>query len=387
MAYAFNITNSLTLISISFSIFAWLLFQKTWRASVFWLANILFTLALAVTLQYMMKISPPDAHTLFYSTYAYPNICLAVFMTLVGSFVMFTYYDLIWLRHKKYIVAIMAFIIAIAAVPLLYLGFNWLSDCIASFCCGAISTWTCILFFHRKIQRLNIRPMLFIATIALIISTFISGIEETPALLEKLSQPDFRLSYPLTQWGGHNEPLASITRTNFLGNESELLAIQYAGNINALVQALQKTGWGNAPKASLTVILNRIGAKDRSQELPLFPDLYQAEKPLLVMTKKIDNTNEFLILRIWPSQVLLQPNNLPLWFGTIKFHRTWHWKTLPNTAEENELSPLLILQQDLSSFSRILTETDKPLCKALVCQKFILKIINNKTRPPDDDYY
>ncbi|MCD6048411.1 MAG: lssY [Gammaproteobacteria bacterium] len=385
MAYVFNMTHAVTLTCVCLSVLAALFFQHAWRASLFWLLNIFLAFCLSVVIQLVMKASPPDPHSSFYAIYSYPSVHLAVFTAMVGNFMMFTYYNPVWLKYKKYIVLGLLALIACASVPLLYFGFNWLSDCIASFACGCLTTWLSILFFYRKSQPIETRPLVFIAFTTLLVAMFSIGITNTTHFLERLEKPAFSLNYSLDNWWQKNSLPIPFSRTNFLGTQSELLTVQYAGNLQVLIKTLEKQGWVIAPKANLAVILNRIGAKDRSQQLPLFPDLYQAQKPVLIMTKLLAENHQMLILRLWSSQILLHPKNVPLWVGTLKFHQTWHWHKSVAASPEANISPTSVLVNDLPRFKSLQTQTDQSLCHNDSCQADILKLMTLQKNPLPDD--
>lgn len=373
MAYAFNLTSTITLCSVSITLFAWLLFQKAWRPAFYWVTNIVLTLLFTQLVQHHTWVVPPDVHSKLAFTSTYPSISLAIYTAILGNFLLLSYYSRTWLHFKKHLLLFILFCIGCAAIPKLYFGFNWLSSCIASVVCAAISTWVCILFFYRKLSRTDLKPMLFIACIAGLIATGAISIRGSQAFICRLEKPEFSMSFDLDKWWRNAKLPVTPYRTNILGFATEPLSVQYAGNLKTLQHALEAEGWQVAPKPSLAVILNRIGAKDRASQLPLLPDLYHANKPNLIMTKINRGTNQMLILRLWSSQILLQPDQVPLWLGTINFHHIWHWHRIEQT-QMNRLTTLVLLQTDLNQFPNKIEQPLNANCE-LFCEQNILKII------------
>jgi membrane protein DedA with SNARE-associated domain/membrane-associated phospholipid phosphatase len=374
MASIYYFTNAVTLYSIAAALFAWLILQKAWRVTFYWGLNIAITYLIIKILQHFITMPPPDSHSHLYATHVFPSVSLGILAALFGNFLMLSYYSSTWLRYKKPLLLFMFFLLSCAALPKLYFGFHWLSNCLASVLCAAIATWICILFFHRKLSHLDLKPILFIASAVAIIATSVLSITNGQTFITELEQPEFNMSYNLQKWW-NNEPLPILTyRKNILGEAAEPLSIEYAGNLKFLTKTLEKQSWQIAPKASLAVILNRIGAKTRYNQLPLFPDLYLAKKPNLIMTKIDNNSHQMLILRLWSSGILLQPHHVPLWIGTIHLHTIWHWHNQQPVLSAN-LPMLVILQADLAKLPSNITQ---PKICQIFCQANILKLFSDQ---------
>lgn len=372
MAYGYHLTSTVTLVSIGAAVSAWLLAQKAWRVCFFWGMNVLLTALLMLVLQYLIPMTPPDVHGQFYTSHAFPNISLGVFSALLGNFLLASYYSKTWLHYKKIFLLLMLILLGCAAIPKIYFGFYWLSSCIVAIMCAVVSTWLNILFFYRKKMCLDLRPVFFIAGIAMLIATVSVSVHSSQWLIMQLEKPQFTLHDSVQKWW-QNDPLPIATyRKNIFDKAAEPMSLEYAGNLNALIAALKKQGWGVAPKANLAVILNRIGAKNRADQLPLFPDLYYFEKPIVIMTKPRDATHNMLILRIWSSSVLLEPGHIPLWVGTIHYHNPWRWHR-EKEALHTDIAALHMIQNDLTEFVSYLTLPAAQNC-TMFCSEPVLKI-------------
>lgn len=240
MAYAYNLTSAVTLLSVGFALALWLITHKAWRIACYWGMNILLAVLIMVVLRYFIPMTPPDVHAQFYTAHAFPDIPLGIFSALLGNFIMLSYYTHTWLQYKKLFMLILFFIIGCATVPKIYFGFYWLSSGMVAVVCAAISTWICILFFYRRRVTIDLKPLLFIAVMAIGIATIAVSIHSSQGFITQLDKPQFTHSYSFDEWWGNQTLPVSTYRKNILGKAAEPMSIQYAGSLKAFTQTLEK---------------------------------------------------------------------------------------------------------------------------------------------------
>jgi membrane protein DedA with SNARE-associated domain len=372
MAYGYNLTSTVVLLSVGGAITAWLIMQKSWRVGFYWCLNVVLAVLLMAALKFFVPMTAPDLHSQVYYTHTFPNIPLGIFSALLGNFLLVSYYRKIWRYYKKIFLLCLCILLSCATLPTIYFGFYWLSSCIGAVMCAIASTWLSILFFYRKKTALDLRVVSFIAAVAMLIATIATSLHANKWFILQFEKPQFTVHYNAAQWW-HNAPLPVATyRKNILGKIAEPMSVEYAGNLNALVAVLKQQGWQVAPKPSLAVILNRIGAKNRADQLPLFPDLYFFEKPIIVLTKPSDASHKMLILRLWSSGVLLMPDRIPLWIGTIHYYNPWRWRREKNPQWTN-FSALQAMQGYVSSYANEITLPARETC-TIFCTEMRLKI-------------
>ncbi len=361
MAQLFLLTTPTALLFLGLGPFLWFLIQKEWRVAWYWCLNPLIAVALAYAMHDCVTIAPPNLAiaTNFISSN------LTLFCALLGNFILLSFYRSMWTRYKKFLWVSLEIVILLVALPQIYFGFHWPTGCLTSIACAAITTWSIILFFYRKRivpLRLNLNPSLIIFSLTIFILFVNNARHEVNLFLKEMVREEFHIPYSAKHWlyGKKSQPLVVLYRTNFTGKITDSITLQYAGNLTHLERDLHKAGWHTAPTPSAMVILNRIGAKDRLDQLPLLPELYQAQKPALIMTKFVRPLKRMLVLRFWPSEILLQPHNVPLWLGTVKIHTLWHWHPIEANIQflENQDFSLNELEKDLSTAHlKILTST------------------------------
>ena len=379
MLVLYYLSSTLTLTCVSLILVLALVWQKAWRTLGYWLINFSLTLLLIKSLQFFISMVPPEQHLTFISGGIYPYLSIGWCSVLIGNFFIASYYSNFLARYKKILLLSIFFFLLSATLPLIYFGLTWFSSCLAAVICAAITTWICILFFHRKESALNLKPLISFGVLVLITSV-VTASWEGQKLLGQLEKPQFQNTFNFKKWWNNTSPLPVMAyRKNILDQPEEVFTLQYAGNLNTLRHILEKQGWKVVPKANLVLILNRIAAKDRAQELPLFPDLYQAQKPILIMTKILLPQNQLVIVRWWSSNILLEPHHVPLWFGTINYRKKHYHEDLTNMAEENSAILFLVTEfkKEMISYPSQIIMPDFFGCD-MFCGQPVLKIMNVK---------
>jgi hypothetical protein len=227
-----------------------------------------------------------------------------------------------------------------------------LSDVTAGLFLGIASVlFTTLLYRKGEITPLKPGHVLLVALSTLLIAWGVYGVKYYDRALQQ-----YTLYWP-SQTLEHNE---WWTRPQIVGISPDRLKkinsipnIQWASSLDSIEQKLVARGWQKIPKANLVVILNRIAAKDRTRQLPLLPKFYLDRKPVLIMTKLLEQPERLLILRVWDSHVTLEDPNSPLWLGAVDEHQPWQPMLLDRKKMNNSVSvpsSLEILKSDLKNF-------------------------------------
>ncbi len=122
------------------------------------------------------------------------------------------------------------------------------------------------------------------------------------------------------------------------GEKEQLLNLQYAGKLAAMEKVLQRSGWHRPIPLSPTTSLHWLMPKSGWNGLPVLPQFHDGRNEALLLVHSLpdsQSTNEFLALRFWPADVLLD-NSVPLWVGTLtrmRVRRYFSLLALPRTEE------------------------------------------------------
>lgn len=347
---AFGSFDVYAVVLIALSLY--LMSQRRWQALVCWLANVFSCWLLISLCKSFVPVLRPATNLFFFSNGSFPSLHGGLMMALVMGVVMLILPRIY--RHRWLTVACLGcLLVAVVALPQLYFGFNWFSDEIAGILVAVVVGVAWLLIYYRwdYRSRLALKPLLWVFGLSFVLSGLVVAKVDTQAFLASLRGQVIKTPFALEGWWqGQTLPI-QLVRDNLWGQPAEWMSIQYVGKLSVLRDHLHHQGWQSAPKPSIWVILNRIGAKDRISQLPLLPDLYQARKPVLVMTKALHQPERMLVLRVWATTVVMMPDGQPLWLATVQYRKPWHF--ISESEEENlgmTASALMLLQHDLTDF-------------------------------------
>jgi len=123
----------------------------------------------------------------------------------------------------------------------------------------------------------------------------------------------------MSDWWVENGAEEPIYRLNRTGNPAQIFNIQWAGDLSKIEESLIANGWQVSPHSSMTIILNRISKQKKTLELPVLPQLYLDQRPVLIMVKTLQPSNSLLVLSLWDSKTTFKDSGLPLWLGNVSF--------------------------------------------------------------------
>ncbi len=203
----------------------------------------------------------------------------------------------------------------------LYLGAHWLSDILGSFLLGFAIVTVCIISYRRMPNahsklHLNSRFAIICLAVGLGIPWLISIPFTFQKNLARYTPIWFQQKITIQSWW--NKPLlyTPLYRNDRFGKPFQPLNVQWQGSLDAITQTLIATGWQPvSSQKKLQRVLQRFASIDAQYHLPLFSWLYQDKPPVIFFIKPIPKKNQVIEIRLWDSNIHLQPGNQPLWLG------------------------------------------------------------------------
>lgn len=269
--------------------------------------------------------------------------CVLLSCVVLGNIFVMTSYSL----RKSLLKPFLILLILISITPL-YLQLSWAIDIVTATTFALFIVLSVALFYYRQTNlQANINVLLLGICFIAVISVSLSLYSNYQPLSKKLERTLPKQAYQMNTWWSLEQQPLVLYRQNRFGNPVQLLNVQWASYQQNIIDIMTKNGWQKAPKTNIAVILNRLTANNTGMELPLLPQVYLGHKANLIMTKLVDN--HLLILRLWSTNTIIQPNNLPLWIGSISYHRGKH-KASNNNFTAGDIAPRKLLQNDLTEF-------------------------------------
>ncbi len=303
----------ITILIVVVSLF--LAIQKHWRTLMYWLTAAGFALLASTALKHGLQIPRPpnlpfDLGYSFPSGHTLKAVVLFGFLALIIARPMRESWR--WLPYS-----LAGLMIILAALSRLYLGVHWLSDILGSLTLGM--AWVSVLgiAYYRHARAETHWLGLSIASILIIASatTIQTRIKHEKDLKLYLPTPHIT-QIPAQQWRNGGWRQLPLVRKDTRNQKDHTLNIQYAGDLTQIESVLETKGWSKATALTWGNLLKFLSPDLPLQELPLLPQVHDGRHESLAMIKTLPD-HRYLVLRLWPAFVQLQPTNQPLWLGSV----------------------------------------------------------------------
>lgn len=122
-------------------------------------------------------------------------------------------------------------------------------------------------------------------------------------------------------WQGAWQSLP-VRRADIGGREREPITLQWAGDLGALADRLERAGWRRPAHWNLAGVLAWLDGRPDPLALPVLPELQDGRGARLVMVRPTPGGR--LVVRLWLSDVVLRDSeglSAPLWIGSVVAQR------------------------------------------------------------------
>jgi membrane protein DedA with SNARE-associated domain len=254
------------------------------------------------------------------ATYLLPTLSLPV-LTMTAALFFLN-------KISKAIPYFVSFFLLCLGFSILALAESSISVLMASYLLGFSFSAVHILLYRRRMPNTPMpRLFLWLGVIAIICTmTCINIYTHYATYLEDHKPVVSQHALAETSWLTSNTSLLPLYLTNHFGKRSGLLNIQYAGNLDELIQQLKHKGWKVQPSSFLYRILMRTGGKKSAAEFPLLNPLYQDHKPIITLTLKQTSSKKIVIIRFWESGYYLEPSKKLIYLGSMVIYAANHFQ-------------------------------------------------------------
>jgi len=324
-------------------LFGWLAFKKHWYTAWHVLALGIIAAGSIEALKWLAH--SPRPWGLLHSTenYSFPSghTTLTVAFYLGITFLLLSLSQIKYRHFFYYLITILILTISLSR---LYLGVHWFTDVLGGWLLG-LAVFILIAISYNRRSPENIKPggILLTVLIALGISYSLCAHHD----FNRLKQDYAALDWPthtitLDAWWYQQGKHLPFYRINRFGLSSQILTLQWLGDLTVIKNTLLANGWQIPPQNDWISVLHRISDVNSAEHLPLVSPIYLDKDPALVLIKHINGDKKLIVLRLWDSQVLIKNAANPLWVGSVEVApRTYSW-LFKRKQNAIALTPLLL---------------------------------------------
>lgn len=330
MVIASAFGNRVVLLPVAGAVFFWLALTRRWHIAFHWAGAFILSIGISIFFREIFHFNRPPGIFFVKPTSSFPSghvVLSATFYFLLAWMCSLRRPD--WKKGLYYFASI---ILGFICLSRLYLQAHWLSDVIAGLLIAGMSISIIIISFnHRFSKTPHSAALLAFSLFSLFVSVgtylaynFQDDIQNSQMIWEERT-------IATNVWWSKVTPIVPTYRKNRLGHPVELLNVQWADNLDNIHQSLTDAGWHDIGSINGQLLIHQLLNKKNFHRIQLLPMLFEDQRPVINMVKQGDNDN-LMIIRLWPANIRLLPQNIPLWVGTLNneaseksklFHHTY----------------------------------------------------------------
>lgn len=316
MVFISSLTDKSVMYILILNLIVLLLMHGHRRTVLYWLAAAAFAMLATPLLGYGLQIASPPVYAHSASPYSFPS-GHTLNATVLFGFLSVMIARALDTRSRWIPYSLVGLVILLVAISKLYLGVNWLSDILGSITLGL--AWVAILGIayhsHARVEShwfglavTAFFTLLFAVTVQSVLFHDRQFQQYNPIMPERpLAQAQW------LQDGWRDLPQV---RSDSQQKGEHPLNLQFAGSPEWLASKLLMADWKPASMLGWDNLLKMLTPSIPLHRLPVLPQIHDGKQEAHAFTKRIDE-DQRLILRIWPTQFRLSPEQQLLWLGNV----------------------------------------------------------------------
>lgn len=325
--------NAWTILPTVALVYAYLRWRGRHRHAYYWLAASAFPLMAIPLLGALLQVPRPDLGLGLLLPWSFPSGAVLLATSVYGFLAVSLARGLPErFRWVPYGLATLA-VTAVGAAGL-YLGTEWLTDIVGSIALGLAWVAALGLAFRRHSRRESrSRALGAVALVSLIASLTVHEWIDGNRDLARLTPAERPETLTLAEWHASGWQRLPSRRADISQRDRHPLTLQYAGDLQALTQALMAAGWEPADLLDWGNAVRLLSPSLPLAELPVIPQVHDGHHEGLVLTRPRGEA-EREVLRLWSTPFRLE-DQTPLWVGNLsRQHKAVHMNLIAFPATD-----------------------------------------------------
>ncbi|HUX30680.1 MAG TPA: VTT domain-containing protein [Thiobacillus sp.] len=341
------------------AVLLWLAWKRAWRPAAYWLAAASFGAMLTVIFKVGFGLPRPLPLYDGSIAFGFPSSHAAMSIVIFGFLAVLSARELS-LRGQLVVFSVMALLAGLIAFSRIYLGAHWLSDVLGGLSFGV--AWVALLgiaYLRRPAPAVSAHGLLAVAAIALIVGAGVHATTQRDADIARYAVHRPSTLIAQQDWWNQSWQTLPAWRIDIEGEYEQPLTVQWAGSIEFLRTRLMAQGWREAVPLTGKSLLLWLDTHRPAMQLPLLPHVHDGRHETLALIYPVKGKpDQRLVLRLWPTEKMLQAPRTPIWVGTVaeeSISRPLAWFNLPHDGQDFN-APRRVLLESLAGLQARLVD-------------------------------
>ena len=328
----------------------WLGWKRNWRAVSHMLVAVICAEIMVLVLKAVTAIERPVAIYQGVNTFSFPSGHTAMSAVVYGMLAIIVA-GMLPLARRWLAYGLAGVLAVLVGFSRLYLGVHWFSDVLGGFVLGVAWASLVGIAYRRHpppVQRATAGRFCAVIAGALLV-TGLWGAVQVGQEVERYAPVRTVQQLNVDEWWEKAWADLPAWRADFRSLHNHPLTVQWEGSIGELRDRLVEVGWYVPPSLDATHALRLLASQTDAEKLPVLPQVNDGRHEALRLVHTTGQADLLLVLRLWPTDIVLVPDDIPLWQGNVSYLRFSRVAGLITRAstEADFIQPFNIFSRDI----------------------------------------
>ncbi len=334
----------------------WLGWKKNWRAASHMLAAIVCTQIMVLVLKAVTAIERPVVIYQGVNAFSFPSGHTAMATVTYGMLAIILA-GMLPLARRWLAYGLAGVLAVLVGFSRLYLGVHWFSDVLAGFVLGV--AWAALVGIAYRRHPPPAQRATAGRFCTVIVGAFLLagawGAAQVGQEASRYAPNRTVQQLNVDVWWENAWAELPAWRADFRSLHNHPLTVQWEGDIGELRERLAEVGWYTPPSLDVAHVLRLLASQTDVENFPVLPQVNDGRHEGLRLVHATGQPDLLLVLRLWPTDIILVPDDIPLWQGNVSYLRFSRVAGLITRAstEADFIQPFDIFSEDVEQIKGV----------------------------------